>query len=633
MCGHLGIAYVDPRRRVAAELLETCADTLVHRGPDSFGCWLRGPVGAAFRRLSIIDLEGGDQPLTDERGEVAVLTNGEIYNFVELRKELEARGHRFRTGSDCEVLVHGYKEHGESFVERMVGMFAFAILDLRDAARPRVVLGRDRLGIKPLYFAENEDGLYWASEPKAILASGRFSRRMRGPALLDYLVQGYSSGAHSAWDGIQRLLPGSLLVWTPDGGVQTRKYWDLPLEGPRELPASEDALHGEILEWLDRSVSDRLVADVPLGAFLSGGIDSTAVVTSMARRGGDPVVACSVGFQEKSHNELDIARATARRLACVHHEQILEPDPRLALDVLPWLYDEPNADPSTLPTYLVSKMAREHVTVALSGDGGDETFAGYRRYVHDLAENRLRAALPVGRRVLALAGRVYPKLDWAPRVLRARTFLSNLGRESASAYWNSVSILDREQAAALLAPDLRAALAEHDPFEAFREHYQRPQYDDPLYRAQYADFHTYLTDQILAKVDRASMGVSLEVRVPLLDHRFVERFANLPASAKVRGSRGKHALREALRSRIPSEVLDVKKRGFDTPLKSWIQGPLAGPVRDAVESLPEAWFERRALRALFDEHQAGARDNGRVLWSLLVLESWRRRHAVRDVCA
>jgi asparagine synthase (glutamine-hydrolysing) len=279
-------------------------------------------------------------------------------------------------------------------------------------------------------------------------------------------------------------------------------------------------------------------------------------------------------------------------------------------------------------------MAREHVTVALSGDGGDETFAGYRRYVHDVAENRLRRHLgSVGRAAARAVGSVYPKLDWAPRYLRGRTFLTNVGDEPARAYFRSVCVLERSSAAALLAPELRAALSEHDPFEAFRQAYERPRVDDPLYRAQYADFHGYLPDQILAKADRASMAVSLEVRVPLLDHRFVERFANLPPGEKVARGRGKHALREALRGRIPDSVLDGEKRGFDTPLRAWIRGPLAPAVREALETLPAQWFEREALRRVHAQHAAGHRDHGRLLWSLLVLEHWRRRHGVRGVAA
>ncbi len=621
MCGITGI-FRRGGARVDERVLAAMTDALAHRGPDDRTLHLEGSVGLGFQRLAIIDPEGGRQPLFNETRELTVIMNGELYNFRELRAELMRAGHVFRTGNDGEVLVHLYEEHGERLVEHVVGIFGFALLDRR-AGRERLVLARDALGVKPLYYAETELGLLFGSEPKALLASGLLARRLRPPALLDYLVQGYVGGEEAAWEGMRRLPPGHILV-AEDGRVRAvRRYWDLPrtLRGP--------CAPGEVLEWLDRVVSDQLVSDVPLGAFLSGGIDSTAVATSMRRAEAGPLVLCSVGFRESSHDELPVARRTAERLGATHHTRVLEPDPTLALETLPWFFDEPLADPSTVPTYLVSKVAREHVTVALSGDGGDETFAGYRRYVHDVAENRVRAALGTAGRAAARGlGRVYPRLDWAPRALRGRTFLTNVGDDPARAYWRSVTRIERGEALALLAPDLRARLAEHDPFEAFARHYAAPEVDDPLYRAQYADFHTYLPDQILAKADRASMAVGLEVRVPLLDQRFVERFANLPASEKVRGGRGKHALREALRARLPAEVLDGAKRGFDTPLAQWIRGPLRAPVAEALETLPAEWFARSVLRARLAEHVAGARNHDRLLWSLLVLERWRQRHGV-----
>jgi asparagine synthase (glutamine-hydrolysing) len=624
MCGLCGLANDDPRDAPDVELVRAMARTLEHRGPDDEGVWTRGQLAVGFRRLSIIDLAGGHQPIENEDGTIALAINCEIYNFVELRTELERKGHRFRTRADSEVVLHLYEELGEACAERLVGMYAFALLDLRDPARPKVVLGRDRLGIKPLYYARTPRGLVWGSEPKAVLAARATPRELRPEKLLDYLVTGYVGGEDAAWVGMRRLPPATTLTWSPGEAVRLRCYWDLPTDRLRE-PASCD----EILEWLDRVVQDHIVADVPLGAFLSGGIDSSAVVTSMARVARHAVVACSVGFHEKSHDELELARATARQVGAVHHTRVLDPDPLLVTTELPWIFDEPLADPSTLPTLLVSRMAREHVTVALSGDGGDEVFAGYRRYVHDVAENRVRARLGSGGRALVAAlGRGYPKLDWAPRRLRAKTFLTNIGRSPAEAYFHSVSQLDRAAALELLAPDLARRVADHDVAAEFRRWYERPGVDDALYRAQYADFHTYLPDQILAKADRAAMGVSLEGRPPLLDHRFVERFAPLPAREKVRGARGKHALREALRSRVSARVLDGAKRGFDTPLARWIRGPLRPSVAEALETLPNDWFARAPLRARFAEHLSGTRDHGRLLWSLLVLEHWRRRHAV-----
>jgi asparagine synthase (glutamine-hydrolysing) len=627
MCGLCGLAWLDASRSPDPELLRQAARTLVHRGPDDEGVFISGPFALAFRRLSIIDLSGGHQPLFNEDDSIALVFNGEIYNFRELRADLEAKGHRFKTKSDSEVLLHLYEEHGDDLVQHLVGMFAFALLDQRERSSPRLLLGRDRLGIKPLYYAERPEGLYFASEPKAILAFEATPRRFRAAKLLEYLVQGYTGGPDSAWEGIARLPPGHVLSFSAREGVRVRRYWDLPTDSLREPATAE-----EILEWLDRAVACRMIADVPLGAFLSGGIDSTAVVTSMVRASREPVIACSVGFGEKSHDELDVARASALELGLRHHTAVLTPDPALAIDKLPWFFDEPLADPSTVPTWLVSRMAREHVTVALSGDGGDETFAGYRRYVHDVAENRLRARLgPVGQAAFRAAGRTYPKLDWAPRFLRAQTFLTNVGEDAAHAYWRSVTQLSREAALELLAAPLRAELADVDPFDAFEQHYRRPAVDDALYRAQYADFHTYLPDQILAKVDRASMAVSLEARVPILDHRIVGRFANLPPGEKVRGGRGKHAFREALRGRVRDEVLDGPKRGFDTPLRSWLRGPLSQAVAEAIETLPAGWFDRETLRARAAQHASGRSDHSRLLWSLLVLEHWRRRHAVADL--
>jgi len=628
MCGICGLALDDPRARPDEALLAAMTDSLAHRGPDDRTLFVSGPVGLGFRRLSIIDPAGGRQPLFNEERDVIAVMNGEIYNFRALRSELEGRGHEFRTGSDAEVLVHLYEEEGAALVQRLVGMFAFAILDRRQG-RTRLVLGRDRLGIKPLYYAHTGAGLAFGSEAKAVLEAGWTSRELVPEALLDYLVQGYVGGSSSAWSGVRRLPPAHTLTYEPGGEPELKRYWDLPTHRIRE-PATND----EILEWLDRVVSDRLVSDVPLGAFLSGGIDSSAVVSSMAAASGQAPIVCSVGFEERSHDELDVARSTARKLGAVHHTEVLTPDPALAVETLPWFFDEPLADPSTVPTYLVSRMAREHVTVALSGDGGDETFGGYRRYLHDLAENRLRSAIgPPGRAAARALGKIYPHMEWAPRVFRGRTFLTNVGDDPARAYWRSVTRIDREQALALLAPDVARRLAEHDPFEAFAAHYEKPDVDDALYRAQYADFHTYLPDQILAKVDRASMAVGLEVRVPLLDHRFVGRFANLPADEKIHSGRGKVVFREALRRRISSDVLDAPKRGFDTPLREWIRGPLGKPTADALESLPAEWFRKDVLRGLLEEHRSGLRDHGRLLWSLLVLEHWRRRHGVTGLAA
>jgi len=631
MCGFTGLALHDLKGVPARDHLLSMARTLVHRGPDDEGAELRAPFGVAFRRLSIIDLAGGHQPIWNEAGDIAVVCNGEIYNYRELRERLEGMGHRFRSHSDVEVIPHLYEEYGERCFESLTGMFAVAILDWRRAERPRLLLGRDRIGIKPLYYAAHPQGLVFGSEPKALLESGWLERRLRAGALLEYLMQGYVSGEQAAWVGMQRVLPGGWVRFEPGRPLCQGRYWELSRAGLRE-PAPA----GEILEWIDRVVSEHLVSDVPLGAFLSGGIDSSSVADAMARArpAGAPLILCSVGFEEQEFDELERARETARRLGATHHTQILRADPRAALDELPWLFDEPLADPSSVPTLLVSKMAREHVTVALSGDGGDEIFGGYRRYVFDVAENRARRVL--GRRGAALAGRIgalYPKLDWAPRVLRARSTLCNLGLDPARAYYQSLTQLPRAAALSALDPELAASLRDEDPFERFAEHYRRPEVDDPLYRAQYADFHSFLPDQILVKGDRASMGASLELRPPFLDHRFVERFLTLPASEKVQRRRGKHALREALRSRLPASILDGPKMGFEIPLRRWLQRDLEAVVRESLMDLPRAWFDRPRLERALAEHRSGRVDHSALLWSAFVLARWRRRHQVSDTLA
>jgi asparagine synthase (glutamine-hydrolysing) len=628
MCGFVGFVADDPGYRFDREILARMAQTIERRGPDDQVLIVEPGGALAFRRLSIVDVTGGRQPFVQDNQRLICCVNGELYNWREVRAELEADGAQFATHSDCEIVPHLYRRIGQRLAEKLVGMFAGAVLDLR-GPRPKLTLLRDRLGIKPLYFARVSTGLLFGSEPKALLASGLLPRSLRPTALLEFLMQGYVGGPEAAWEGMQRLAPGHTLEFEAGGQPRQTAFWRVPLSAERAEVDPE-----EILEWLDRVVSIRMLADVPLGAFLSGGIDSNAVVDSMARQSKDPVVACSVGFVEKSHDELDEARRSAARLKLVHHTEVLEPDPAGSLEELAWLFDEPHADPSNLPTLLVSRTARKHVTVALSGDGGDEVFAGYRRYVHDAAENRMRRLFgrPLVQAAAALGG-VYPKLDWAPRPLRARTFLQNLGRDPGRAYYHSVTQASRADALALLAPDLRQRLGTWDPYERFAEFYRRPPEQDPLYRAQYADLHTYLPDQILAKVDRASMGCSLEVRVPLLDHRFIERFATLVPAHKLHAGRGKHAFREALRQRLPSSVLDGKKRGFDIPLAAWLRGPLAAALHSGLKELPSDWFDAARLTQLEREHHSGQRDHARLLWSLLTLAQWRRVHQVRGLSA
>lgn len=631
MCGFAGIVLDDPRARVDEELLRRMARALEHRGPDDEQCWIDGSAGLAFRRLSIIDAAGGRQPLLSEDGSCALVANGEIYNHHELRARLSTLGHRFATGSDIETLLHGIEERGPSFVEEAVGMWASAFVDRRGPAI-RLYLSRDRLGLKPLYYARLPDGWAFASEPKALLVHPRVGRSVRAESLLEYFMQGWTGGPRSIWDGIRRLPPGHV-ARVEGARIELRRFWDAPRDGLREPASSE-----EILGAIDMVVADHLESDVPLGAFLSGGIDSNAVCDSMARaraRGDgsarslrEGLVLCTVAFDDPRSDESALARRAAQRLAATHHVRTLAPDPAQLDGDLPWYFDEPLADNSTLPTLLVSRMAREHVTVALSGDGGDEVFAGYRRQVWDVREHQLRRIL--GRPGCALAGalgRAWPKADWLPRPLRAQSLLRDLGRDPAAAYYASTTQMSRAQALSLLKDEIAAELLRHDPLEAWREHYDRPRDVDPLHRAQYADLHTFLPDRILAKADRASMGASLEARPPLLDHRFVERFIHLPAKEKVRRGRGKHALREALRGRLPDEILDGAKRGFSIPAADWLRGPLAERTTRAIDDLSRDWIDGSRARGLQAAHQRGVVDATAQLWSLVVLDAWRKRHA------
>ena len=628
MCGFTGWVYDDPRRRVDPLVLRRMTRTLTHRGPDDEGFFEEGPAGLGFRRLSIIDLKGGHQPFVSADGRVALVGNGELYNHRALRAELEAQGATFATSSDMEVALQLFLRDDLSMLPRLHGMFALAIVDLRTPGQPRTVLVRDRLGIKPLYWARKDGALWFASEAKALLASGRFGRRLRGSALVHYLQRGHIGGRDSAWEELHCLRPGHVLDLRADEVVRPRAWWS----APREAPSAPDA-PGEVAEALDRAVGERLMADVPLGGFLSGGLDSAAIADSMARGAGQPPRLCTVSFEEEALDEVALARVTAERLGAEHAVVLQRPDPSAVLEVLPWHFDEPHADPSDLSTWLVSRVARESVTVALSGDGGDEVFGGYRRYLHELWEARVRRALGPLRGLAGLAGALHPRIRRGPAFLRGKTFLQRVGAAPGRAAFDSAAVLGRPEVDALLHPSLRGALRGHDAYDAWAVHYGAPTTACPLFRTQYADLHTTLPDQLLTKVDRASMAVGLEVRVPMLDHRLVERFLGLPVGRKVAAGVGKVALREAMAERLDPAVLAGAKRGFDVPVGAWLRGPLRPALRDHLASLPGRWFEHAHLERLEAEHASGRQDHSLALWSLLVLEAWRRRHDCEEVAA
>lgn len=615
MCGIAGEFASDPTAQVAAEPIRAMTDAIEHRGPDGEG--LRAGPGYVLghRRLAIVDIAGGAQPLDDGTGQIWVTFNGEIYNHAELRRELEAEGYRFRTACDTEVLVHGYRAWGEGLAARLAGMFAFAIVDEREHV---LYAARDRLGKKPFHYCEGGGRLLFASELKALLCRD-VPRTISPRSLARYLCLRYVPDPDTIFKGIHKLPPGNQLLHRA-GRTEVRPYWRLSFADPRSRPFAE--LREEVTGLLDDAVRGRLMGEVPLGAFLSGGVDSFAVVDSMSRVSDTSVVACSIGFDDPRFDELPQAREAARACGAELHEEVVRVEDLLDQSWFAHTFDEPFSDSSAIPTYFVSRMARRHVTVALSGDGGDESFAGYRRYRFDARENRLRSLLP--RQLFGLAGALYPKLDFMPRWLRFKRTLQNLALEPAVAYARSVSAsLPGE-----ILPLLRSPLAEAagNPLAPVEDAYRAADGPDPLSRAAAADFATYLPGDILTKVDRASMAVSLEVRAPFLDHRMVEFAAGIPSAEKFRGHQTKGFLRRALLDRLGPGVMDRPKQGFSVPLRKW----MAGAPGEALESALGAdrlggLLDVGAVGGLLERHRSGVRDHSELLWAVLVLDRFLER--------
>lgn len=622
MCGLCGIFNVGSQERVERASLKAMADTIAHRGPDDEGFFTSGSIGLAHRRLSIIDLQGGRQPMASPDGSIVVVFNGEIYNFLELRRRLESKGYVFQTKSDTEVIIYLYQEVGEACFQELFGMFAIAIWDARNR---KLVLARDRVGKKPLFYLYDGKRCVFASEMKAILELPGIPRDIDLEALSDYFSLLYVPAPKSIFRHIRKLLPGHYAVIS-DRGFREVKYWDLTFSGVEER--SEEEWAEQVVSVYREAVRIRLMSEVPLGAFLSGGVDSSSVVAIMSQLMGEPVITSSIGFKDKEFDELDYARLIAERFKTKHHEQVVEPDAAGILDRLVWHYDEPFADSSAIPTYYVSKVAREHVTVTLSGDGGDEIFAGYRRYLLDVRENSLREVIPtpVRRAVFGPLARVYPKADWAPRIFRGKATFESLACSHIEGYFRSVSACRPETKAHILHPDVQRGLGGYDTLDIFRSYYEQAGTSDPLSRIQYVDVKTYLPDDILAKVDRASMATSLEVRSPLLDHRMIELASRIPSSFKLKGGIGKYIFKKSLESLLPSEVLYRKKMGFAVPLAAWLRQDLKPMAEDLLLAGPsDALLDRRGVEQLWRQHQSGLRDRSTPLWTILMYRLWRRR--------
>ena len=626
MCGLAGIVS-SPHVGVDVSILLAMREAQLHRGPDEAGLYLGEGMGLAHRRLSIIDLSHGQQPIVDEAAGLALIYNGELYNFQSLQAELEALGVVFQSRCDTEVLLRAWQQWGEASLTRLVGMFAFAVWDMR---AQRVYLARDQIGIKPLYYGFTNSGdLVFASELKGLLAHPGVERKLDPQALEDYLALGYVPDPKSIYRGIFKLPPGHWLGWRAgDPEPIPQQYWDVSFD--RTADMTEDEAAAQLRSLLDGAVAGQMIADVPLGAFLSGGVDSSAVVASMSRASRQPVRTCSIGFDHGDFDETVYARRVAQHLHTQHFERKVSADDYALLDTLATVYDEPFSDSSALPTYRLCELARTQVTVALSGDGGDENFAGYRRYRLHAWESSLRARWPLSlrKRVFGLLGSIYPKADWAPRPLRAKTTLQALARDDVEAYYHSVSITSAAMRQRLYSSRFKRELQGYSALAVFRAHAKRAPTDHPLLLAQYLDLKTWLPGDILTKVDRASMAHSLEVRVPLLDHRLVEWASSLPPGLKLKGGTGKYLLKKALEPDLPHEVLYRTKMGFSVPLAAWLRGPLSKRVREALRTGAIAecgYFEPVVLDRLVQQHMAGRRDHSATLWSLLMLDAFLRR--------
>ncbi|MDC8786171.1 XrtA/PEP-CTERM system amidotransferase [Roseateles koreensis] len=626
MCGITGIFDTRGKRELQRNVLQRMNDSQHHRGPDEGSLHLEPGLGLGHRRLSIIDIATGQQPLFNEDGSVVVVFNGEIYNYQSLIPELQALGHVFKTKSDTEVIVHAWESWGADCVKRFRGMFAFALWDRNQQT---FFIARDRLGVKPFYYAVLDDGmLVFGSELKSLMAHGGLKREVDPQAVEEYFALGYVAEPRTIFKQAKKLPPASTLVIRRGERVgEPRRYWDVRFTLDAKL--SDQEACETLTAKLHESIRLRMIAEVPLGAFLSGGVDSSAVVAMMAQESATPVNTCSIAFEDPAYNEAAFAQTVADRYHTNHRVETVQSDDFDLIDTLAQLYDEPYADSSAIPTYRVCQLARKHVTVALSGDGGDETFGGYRRYKLHLMEERMRGALPLGLRkpLFGTLGQLYPKADWAPRVFRAKTTFESLARNSVQAYFHSMSLLRDADRQALYSKSFKSELQGYTAREVFERHAANAGTDDPLALIQYIDTHTYLVGDINTKVDRASMAHSLEVREPLMDHEIVEWLATLPSSLKIRSGESKFLLKKAMEPHLPNDIMYRPKMGFAVPLVRWFRGPLKQRVRDALLSGPlleSGMFDPDFIHRMVTQHESGARDHSTPLWSLLMYDAFLR---------
>jgi asparagine synthase (glutamine-hydrolysing) len=621
MCGIAGIVYHNQERAVDPADLQRMCHSLIHRGPDDEGFHIDRNAGIGMRRLKVIDLATGHQPISNEDGRLWIVFNGEIYNYPVLRKELEERGHRFSTHTDTETILHAYEEYGEDCVTRLNGMFAFAIWDRHQR---KLFLSRDRLGVKPLYYALDKSGFVFGSELKALLECREISREMDLEALDRFLTFEYIPAPLSIFKSIKKLLPGHSLVYQ-NGKISIHRYWDLRYN---KVDKSEDELATSLYSLLRDSVRIRLLSDVPLGAFLSGGIDSSTIVCIMSEIMDRPVQTFSIGFEEPTYNELSYARAVAKHFGTEHHEETIRPDIVGLVERLVRHLDEPLADVSIFPTYLVSQLARRNVTVVLSGDGGDELFAGYDWYVADKAE-RFYRQLPSfirNRMIPSLVDRIPPSAQKKGAANKAKRFVEGALLPQALQHFRWNVFLTEDRKALLYSRTLKELLKDIDTYAPFLSYLSLFKEVDPLWQQEYGDIKTFMVDDILAKVDRMSMANSLEARTPFLDYRVVEFAMQLPSSFKMRGFQTKYLLKKAMRGKLPPQILHRKKEGFSIPIKNWLRQELRPMMEEVLSEeriRAEGLFNPAYVRKLKTEHLDGVANHSHQLWPLMVFQIWR----------
>lgn len=641
MCGITGfINFNGHNREEARDLLKRMADTLYHRGPDEEGYHVDEHAALGHRRLSIIDLSSGQQPMHTEDQRLLIIFNGEIYNYLELKEKLQQRGHIFRSKSDTEAILMGYREWGENIVEKLNGMFAFAIWD---SQKKSLFLARDRVGKKPLYYCSNGNKFIFASELKALKPFSSMLGSLSKTALDCYFTLGYIPSPRTIYEKTNKLEPGHSLLVT-SRGLKKQRYWHLNFSPRHDITLDQATEEFEAL--LDEATRCRLMSEVPLGAFLSGGFDSTLVVSSMAKSMEKPVLSNSIGFGEKRYNELPLAQMVAEHLKTDHREYTLVPQAANILDKIAWHFDEPFADSSAIPTWYVCQMARKSVTVALSGDGGDESFGGYTfRYLPHMFESKIRNALPVPLRAILFGplGSVWPASAKLPKPLRLKTIFENLALSDVEAFYRDLIWLRPNTREALYTSDFMESLQGFTPLETVAPLYNSTNATNPnnpnnptnstnptnLFRAQYTDIHLYMTEDVLVKVDRMSMAHSLEVRSPLLDHRIIEFAATLPAHLKLDKSKGKIVLRNLAAIRLPKQILNHPKTGFSIPAAQWLRKELRPMVESAISrrnSITQQTLKPNKLSHLWQEHLSGHRNHDVFFWSLMMLDLWEQKH-------